>query len=158
MAMPQPRATLAADADDGEEQRRRQDQPAQGSQRRCGDGSAVAVLADGHLACDLQSDEQEEQRHQQVVHPVPQRLGQSGVAQLQGQRRLPEALVAAGPRAVRPEQREHRREQQQHRAAGLVVRVLPRGGGHRWRLRSQFGSAVGRGAHGVAARSTASSS
>jgi hypothetical protein len=123
-----------------------------------GDRAAVAVLADGQLARDLQSDEQEEQRHQQVVHPVPQRLRQSRVAELEGQRRLPEVLVAAGPRAVRPEQRDHRREQQQDGAAGLGVQVLPRGGGDALRLRCQTGSAVGRGAHGAAARSTASSS
>ena len=51
-----------------------------------------------NVAADLKPDDEEEERHQAVVHPVPQVEREALATQLEGERRMPEPLVRRAPR------------------------------------------------------------
>ncbi len=115
----------------------------------CGDSrqchlAALREFARDHLALDLEPDQQEEDRHQQVVDPDQQRLVELERADLQLDRRLQQGLVVLGERRVRGDHGEHARDHEQDAARGLeleeiaqrgdgagIVAVL--GHGHAWR-------------------------
>ena len=71
IGMPQPSRPVTAGVD-GEVDQRRDDHPADGGDRRHRRLPAVAQLAVDQLALDLQADDEEEDRHQPVVDPLPQ--------------------------------------------------------------------------------------
>src|SRR3712207_8736320 len=66
---------------------------------------------------DLQPDDEEEERHQAVVDPVLEVQRELGVADRDGERRVPERVVAAAPRSE-----EHTSELQSRQY--LVCRLL----------------------------------
>lgn len=53
----------------------------------------IAHFTDQHLALDLEADDEEKERHQSIVDPMPQRLGNPELLHADGQIGLPETLV-----------------------------------------------------------------
>ena len=101
IGMPQP-ATPSRPRVEGQVDQRGNHRPAQGGgdgQRRAAHGGQ---LAHEHLALDLQPDDQEEDRHEPVVDPMRQVLGQREVADADSQFRMPQRRVALRPRASWP--------------------------------------------------------
>ena len=72
---------------EGEVDRDRDDHPAEGGEHRQGQAAALAQLADVELAPHLEPDDEEEERHQAVVDPVAQVLGDARGADLDRERR-----------------------------------------------------------------------
>ena len=65
---------------DGQVDRDRHDHPAEGGEHRQGEAAALAQLADVELAPHLEPDDEEEERHQAVVDPIAEVLGDARVA------------------------------------------------------------------------------
>jgi hypothetical protein len=80
--------------------------------------SALAQLAEVELALGLQPDDEEEERHQALVHPAAQVGGEHVVAEREREPRAPHGLVGRG-RDVRPQQRGDDRRDEHRRAAFL---------------------------------------
>ncbi len=90
----------------------------------CGDPgndepAALGELAHRQLTADLQSDHEEEGRHQPVVDPVGEIEAELVAADPDRQVGAPERLVGVRERGVRPDERDRRRRQQQTGAARL---------------------------------------
>jgi hypothetical protein len=98
---PPARRALRASVD-GEVDQRRHQGPAQSR----GDGQRRVArrgqLAHEHLALDLEADYKEENRHEPVVDPVGEVLGDRKVAYAYGQLRVPQRGIARAPRGVGP--------------------------------------------------------
>ena len=109
IGMPQPVGAVSA----GVERRGRSsaghDHPAERGHRRQRHGPPVAELADDELPLDLHPDDEEEDRHQQVVDDVDEVLLEHVGPDLDADVRRPERLVARLPRRVRPDERDDRR-------------------------------------------------
>jgi hypothetical protein len=114
---------------DGGEDQRGHDHAAHRGQHRQRSSTRVAQVAVDELALDLEPDQQEEERHQRVVHPVPQ--GQvvevDGLTDADGGVRLPQGLVGRVPGRVRPRQRDDGGGHQDD-AAGRLHLHEPQGG------------------------------
>ena len=91
---------------------------------------AVAQLADGPLAFDLQADDEEEDGHQPVVDDVVEVLGEMERPDRDVDRCRPQRLVAGAPRRVRPHQRHRRGHRQQHPAGRLDAQELGQRASH----------------------------
>ena len=76
---------------DRQEDGDRDDHPAQPGHDRQHQPAAVAQVAEVELAARLQADDEEEQRHEPVVDPVAQVLGDLGAADAHAQRHVPDA-------------------------------------------------------------------
>src|SRR5690606_22756826 len=72
-----------------------------------------------NLAPDFHANHQEEHRHQRVVDPEVQRLGEADVANAEGNRRMPERAIMRCKGRVSPEQGDGGGDQQ-HDAAGSL--------------------------------------
>lgn len=81
--------------------------------------AAVAQRADRELLANLEADEEEEDDHEAVVHPVVQAHVDAEVADTDRGVRLPEVDVRLRPGRVRPQQREDRDAHEQQRAPRL---------------------------------------
>lgn len=123
---------------DGEVDRQRHQHPGQARRRRQGDPHALAEFAEVELAPGLQAHDEEEQRHQAAVDPLPQVQGHPVGPQGQRQVGVPDRGVVLG-RHVRPDQGEDRggeqigrarrlgpQEPQQRRGRAGTARRLPR--------------------------------
>ena len=77
-----------------------------GDRRQCGFRDARQLALD-KLAFDLEPDEHEKNRHQPVIDPQQQRLGNDEAADLDRQRQLQQLFVDCGERRVREQQRPH---------------------------------------------------
>src|ERR671924_71836 len=64
----------------------------------------IAPIAGEELTLHLETDHEEEQRHQAVVHPVTEVLGDRPVADDEAHLGPPDPLVRVAPRRVRPHQ------------------------------------------------------
>jgi hypothetical protein len=95
----------------------------------------VGELADRELAFHLESDGEEEERHEPVVHELVQGEMRFERADDELDLGVPELVVARAPWRVRPDDREDGEEQQQQRRAAVGRTALPpeqaddRGGG-----------------------------
>jgi hypothetical protein len=91
----------------------------------CGHGQRGAAhggqLAHEHLAFDLQPDDQEEDRHEPVVDPMRQILGQREVGHTYRQLGMPERRIALAPRRVGPDEGRDRGGDEEYAARGLLV-------------------------------------
>ena len=116
----QPSSPLPPSVDGHEE--RAPGPPCRRARRSAGSAArlTVAQLAGHELALDLEPDDEEEHRHERVVHPVHQRLGDGEVAGPDGELVVPPARVARGV-GVGPHERGGR-GQQQHDAARRLER------------------------------------
>ena len=74
-----------------------------------------------HLALDLKANEQEEQRHQAVVDPQQQWLGDLEGADLHGYRDFEQAVVQVGKRRIVDDQGQHGGGDQQQAAGGFQL-------------------------------------
>jgi hypothetical protein len=79
------------------------------------------------LLLDLQPDKEEEDRHQAVVDPEHQRLGQRQVPVADDEVGEEELLIACAPRAVCPQERDERAQQQQEPRHRRVLQALLQG-------------------------------
>src|SRR5690606_1003021 len=104
---------------------RRSGHATEGGQDRYRDPAPVPQLPHVELAADLQRDDEEEERHQAVVDPVTQAVGQLRVGEPDRQVGGPELFVGPAPRRVRPQQGRERRDQQDQGAAHLGRREDP---------------------------------
>ena len=127
--MPHPRAFRSTGVE-GEVDQCGHDHAAEGGHRRQGGLAAIAQLADGPLAFDLQADDEEEDRHQPVVDDVVEVLGEMERPDRDVDRRRPQRLVAGAPRRVRPHQRHRRRHRQQHPTGRLDTQELGQRASH----------------------------
>ena len=107
------------------------------------DPPPLAQLPHVELALGLEPEDQEEERHQALVHPVPQVLGDPGVPEADRELRRPDRLVRVRPRRVRPQERGERRAQQDRGAAGLGAEEVPDRGGEVPRPRRAAGGRRG---------------
>ena len=99
------------------------DHAADPGEQRQREAAALAQLAHVELAARLEADDEEEERHQPVVDPVPHVLRQAGAADADRQVRRPEVLV--GRRVdVDPDERRDRRGEQDDRTARLGAEEL----------------------------------
>ena len=73
------------------------------------------------LTSNLHPDDQEEDRHQRVIDPEMQGLGEHPTAQTDRQRRVPERVVAGGEWRVGPDQGNCGRNQQHDAADSFDV-------------------------------------
>ena len=96
ITMPQP-ARLGRPAGEREVDQRGSDHPADRGDDRRGEPATLAQLAHVELAADLEPDDEEEERHQPVVDPVPQIERELGVAEPDRQLGRPELLVRGAP-------------------------------------------------------------
>ena len=81
--------------------------------------------ADHHLALDLQTHHEEEQRHERVVHEAVEVFVEDDeIAQLDLDQRVPEVLVAVADGRVHPDQGGGRRKQQEDPAGRLDVQEV----------------------------------
>jgi hypothetical protein len=71
------------------------------------------------LALDFQSDDQEEDRHQELVHPEVERLVDRPAPEADGEARVPQVVVGVAPRRVGPGQRHGCGGEQEQAARGL---------------------------------------
>ena len=71
------------------------------------------------LAPRLEPDDEEEERHQSLAHPLPERHRDAGAPDADRQLGVPERVVGVRPRRVGPDERGHGREQQRDGAGGL---------------------------------------
>ena len=132
IGIPHPSSTLAAGVE-GHVDQRRDDHPAERGQRWQGDRTTVAQLAYDELALDLHPDDEEEDRHQHVVHDMREILFED--VRRRPRRRIgrrPERVVAGLPWRVRPHERDDRRRDEQDAAGGFDMqepREPPRGAG-----------------------------
>ena len=115
--------TVAAGVDRHVDQRRH-DHPAEG-----GDGgerrpAGAAQLALDQLALDLEADDEEEDGHQTFVDPLLQVEIEGVIAEGDGQIGVPEVEVGVLPRRVRPDQGDHRGDDEDDAAGGLGVEEL----------------------------------
>ena len=106
------------------------DHAAEGGHRRQRGLAAVAQLADGPLAFDLQADDEEEDGHQPVVDDAVEVLGEMERPDGDVDRRRPQRLVAGAPRRVRPHQRHRRGHRQQHPTGRLDTQELGQRSSH----------------------------
>lgn len=105
--------TVATDVERHEEQRG-SNHSAERSQRRCQRFACIAQLAVDQLTLYLQTDDEEEHRHEQVVDPMAEIQGQLPVIDDQRRFYLPERFVAVTERTVGPQQcKWHHCQQQQ---------------------------------------------
>ena len=109
---------------DGEEDRRREHDAADRGDRRQRRGASLAQLAGDELALDLEADDEEEQRHQPVVDPMPQVLGKRGAADPDGRLVVPEADVGVTGGAVGPHDGDDRRGDERDATGGLLAQEL----------------------------------
>ena len=86
--------------------------------------AANRELADEQLALDLEPDDKEEERHEQVVDPVHQRLAELPGAHEEPDLGVPERIVRAPERGVGEHERDDRRDEQRDRAGDLGVQEL----------------------------------
>ena len=124
IGIPQPAAAVAAGRVEGEVERGRHHHPADRGHDRQRGGPGVAQVAVDQLVLDLQPDHEEEDHHQRVVDPVLQRLVEVQRPGVQDDVGVPERVVRRRPRAVGPDQRDGRGEQQQQRARRLDAQEL----------------------------------
>ena len=125
----------------------RDDHPAECGHRRKGRLLDGVQLADDQLALDLETDDEEEDRHQAVVDEVLQRLVEVETADRDRDVRFPELEVRVTPRRVRPDERGDRGGEQhdgarrlgRHERRALGARSAA-GAAHR--CESRFGEAV----------------
>ena len=106
---------------DGDVDQRGQHRSAQGrghGQRRAPHGGE---LAHEDLALYLEADDQEEHRHQPVVDPVGEVLGEREVAHPHAQLRVPQRGVALGPGGVCPHEGDNRCGDQEDATGRLLV-------------------------------------
>jgi hypothetical protein len=108
----------AVEVDREVDERGRED-PAQGGGHRNRRIAPVAERSVQRLALDLERDEVEKERHEEVVDPFPQALAELERAGSDGDLGAPEGRVAPR-REIGPQQGHRRREQQQQPAAGLL--------------------------------------
>src|SRR5918996_2421567 len=87
--------------------------------------AAVAELAHVELATHLEPEDEEEERHQPVVDPVPEIAVETDVSDSQRELRRPQLLVARGPRRVDPDERRDRGCEEEERAADLRLQERP---------------------------------
>jgi len=110
--------TAAAGIEAGVDQRRRHHAPDGGCDRQHR-LVPLGQFADEKLALDLESDTEEEDRHQSVVDPVTQVQTQQLLARGNAERDVQDLLVGRRPRRVGPRQRQHGTDQQQQATRGL---------------------------------------
>ena len=101
-----PCATGTAGVESGVQQCRHE-HAAERGHRRKGEGTSVTELSDDQLTLDLHPDDEEEQRHEQVVDDVAQVLVELVVADDEAHFGRPHRLVAGRP-DVRPDERNDR--------------------------------------------------
>ena len=104
--------------------RGRHDHAAEGGDDRQCRLTRVAQFALGELALDLQTDDEEEQHHRQVVHPLAQVELDDVVVQFDPGLEVPEIEVALGPGRVGPDQGDHGRPHQQQPGACFLVQEV----------------------------------
>src|SRR5919108_441713 len=78
----------------------------------------IPELAREELALDLEPHDEEEQRHQAVVHPVAEVLGDRPVTERQPDAGPPDRVVGVAPGRVRPRQRDQGGREEERRARG----------------------------------------
>jgi hypothetical protein len=88
------------------------------------DPAALAQLADVELAARLEAHDEEEERHQAVVHPQAQVLRHAQAADVDRDAHLPQGVVR-GPVEVVPRQRDQDRDEQDRSAPRLVGQEPP---------------------------------
>ena len=104
----------------------------QGGHRHAGDRAdqrqdqafASCELPTERFALDLQCDEQEEDRHQAIVDPQEQRLGDGEIADTDLQGEIAECLVGVVCRGIRRDQCQYRRRDQGDAAGGFKPEEL----------------------------------
>ena len=104
-----------------EEEERRRDHPAQGRRHRQDRLVEGGQPAHHHLPLDLEPDDEEEDRHQEVVDPVVQRHRVVVLADLEAQLDVEQMEVGLGPGRVRPGQGHQGAGQQDDAARHLRV-------------------------------------
>jgi hypothetical protein len=134
-----------------QEDRHRDDQADHAGRRGQDEPPPVAQVAQVELAPRLQADDQEEERHQPAVDPLPQAQRDAGAAEVEREVHLPETLVRPVGH-VCPEQRGDDRRQQHAGAAGLGAQEAAQRGAHLPRpggatLHRRFGCGVRHGNH-----------
>jgi hypothetical protein len=87
-------------------------------QQREHEPPALAKVAEVELATRLQTQHEEEERHQPAVHPLAQRQLDPVAVEVDREHGLPQLLVGRGPN-VHPHERRRRRCEQDRRAAAL---------------------------------------
>ncbi len=92
--------------------------------RRQGRLARARQLALDQLALDLEPDQEKEDRHQAVVDPVPERLVEPEIAELQAQVQLEEPQIVIGQGRVGEDEGERRRGQQHDAARCLMAQKL----------------------------------
>jgi len=102
---------------EGEVDRDRDHHPPEPGQERQQQTTAIAQLAEVELAAGFEPDHEEEERHQPVVDPVTQVLGDPGSGDPDRERGVPDVLI--GGTDVGPDQRSERRGQQDGGAPAL---------------------------------------
>ena len=100
--------------------------PPERRQRRVPEPVVLAELAEVDLPLGLQPDDEEEERHQPLVHPLLQGVGDAVRADLDREVGLPEFVVAAD-RHVGPDQRRDDGADQHQRRAGLGAEEVAHG-------------------------------
>src|SRR5439155_6255351 len=88
------------------------------------DPPPLTKLSDVELAARLEADDEEEERHQTAVHPVPEIHRDPGAADANREMRLPDGLVRRRV-DVHPREGGNRRGEQEGRATGLGAEELP---------------------------------
>ena len=100
--------------------------PAERREQRQDEPPALAQLPEVELAARLEPDDEEEERHQAAVDPVPQVERDPVAAEVDREGRAPDALVR-GRVDVRPHERGDRGREQDRGAAGLRAQELAQG-------------------------------
>ena len=140
---PAPRGGLAAverEVDQG-----RRDHPTERGENGRRQPTAFAQLAHVELATDLETGDEEEERHQPVVDPVAEIERKLAAADPDRERGGPDLLVARRPRRVRPDERRDGRTEQDDRARVLRRNELPNSPGEPRQARSLLGPRSRRG-------------
>ena len=109
---------------DGDIDQRRNHHAAGGGDARQHAARPGRELAVQHLALDLQPDQQEEDRHQPVIDPQQQRLGDLERAELDGDRRVEQAVIEPGQRRIGQDQRQDGGTHQDEAAGRLQLEEL----------------------------------
>jgi hypothetical protein len=91
---------------------------------RQGRASGRGQLADKQLALDLQTNDEEKDRHQPVVDPMMKRHREMEMDRPERKLGRPHCVVGLTPRCVGPEQRDEGTDQQEDATEGLVVDEL----------------------------------
>ncbi len=88
--------------------RRRNDHAADRGDNRQRGATKRGQLADDELTLDLESNDEEEDRHERVVDPVLERLLEAEVAHEEARQRMPELVVRGMESGVRYQESDHR--------------------------------------------------